>query len=97
MKTPWQMFDRDLGDELQGKLKTVDAAIAAHPLSCEPITSAHALIEANGRDDKELVERELAAQGLPGLAELGRIQLRSSYSWWNLHRQRNKVLKKLSI
>ena len=78
------------------KLETVDAAIAAHPLSNEPVTSAHAVIESNGRDNKELVEHELAAQGLPGRAELGRIQLRSSYSWWNLHRQRSTLVKRIS-
>ena len=90
------MNSRDRTIALQGKLKTVDAAIAAHPLSCEPITSAHAIIEAHSRDDKKLVERELAAQGLPGLAELGRIQVRSSYSWWKLHRQRNAIVKRIS-
>ena len=90
------MNSRDRTSRLRLKLTRVDAAIAAHLLSSDRVTSAHAIIEAYGRNDKELVERELAAQGLPGLADLGRIQVRSSYSWWKLHRQRNTVVKSLS-
>jgi len=42
---------------LQAKLESVDAAIASHPISSENVQSAHAIIEAIGKDNKELVER----------------------------------------
>ena len=56
---------------------------------------AHAIIEATGKDDKELVERNLADQGLPGLGELGKMQLRGTMSLLKLSRQRNKAVKKI--
>jgi len=89
------MMNRKSGAELQAKLESVDAAIATHQLSSEPVTRAHAIIEAIGKDNKALLERELAEQRLPDLEELGRIQLRGTASLWKLHRERNKVVKKI--
>jgi hypothetical protein len=76
----------------EADLAAADAAIAAHPLSSEPVARAHAIIESSDRDDRAAVDARLAEEGLPGLAELGRIQVRHSLSWWRLHRRRRKVL-----
>jgi hypothetical protein len=88
------MINRKSDAQLQAELESVDAAIATHELASEPATRAHAIIEAIGKDNKELLERELAEQELPDLEELGRIQLRGSASWWKLHRDRNRVVKR---
>ncbi|MBD5380304.1 hypothetical protein ACR8AL_00470 [Clavibacter sepedonicus] len=76
-------------------LVAVDAAIAAHPLSSDRVTRAHAIIETSDRDDRASVEARLADADLPGLAELGRIQVRHSLSWWRLHRRRRRILARL--
>ncbi|OUE28292.1 hypothetical protein [Clavibacter michiganensis] len=76
-------------------LAAVDAAIAAHPLSSDRVRRAHAVVEAGDRDDRAAVDRQLAEAGLPGLAELGRIQVRHSLSWWRLHRRRRRILARL--
>ncbi|WP_316298904.1 hypothetical protein [Clavibacter michiganensis] len=76
-------------------LAAVDAAIAAHPLSSERVTRANAIIEASDGDDKAGVEARLAEERLPDLAELGRIQVRHSISWWRLHRRRRRILARL--
>ncbi|WP_308726758.1 hypothetical protein [Clavibacter sp. VKM Ac-2542] len=59
------------------------------------MTRADAIIEASDRDDKAAVEARLAEEGLPGLAELGKIQVRHSVSWWRLHRRRRRILARL--
>ena len=89
------MINHESDAKLQAKLNSVDVAIAAHPLSSESVKSAHAIIEATGKDDKELVERKLAEEGLPGLEELGKMQLRGTMSLLKLGRERNKVVKKI--
>ena len=87
------MFNRDSIEVVELKLEKVDAEIAAHPLSSEPVKEAQALIDAKGDKDNETVEAELASRNLPGLEELGKIQLSGTRSWWALHRRRNKLLK----
>ncbi len=76
-------------------LAAVDAAIAAHPLSSERVTRANAISAASDGDDKAGVEARLAEERLPDLAELGRIQVRHSVSWWRLHRRRRRILARL--
>lgn len=88
-------MDRKSDHALQAKLESIDAAIAAHPYSSERFKGANAVIAATGKDGKDLVERELAENDPPGLEELGKIQLRGTASWWKLHRERNKVAKKI--
>lgn len=89
------MFNRESEEDLQTKLDSANAAIAGHPLASEPVTRAHALIESTNSDEKELVNKKLEDAGLPDLAELGKIQVRHSLSWWKLHRERNKIARKL--
>ena len=79
----------------EAELAAVDDAIATHPLSSDRVTRANAIIEASDRDDKAAVEARLAEEGLPGLAELGKIQVRHSVSWWRQHRRRRKILARL--
>ena len=89
------MIEHKSVSTLETKLESVDAAVASHPLSSETVKRAHAIIEAIGKDNKELVERELAEHGLPGLEELGRMQLRGTVSWLKLRNQRYRVVKKI--
>lgn len=88
------MFDRPSQEELQTRLDSVNAAIAGHPLASERVTRAHAIIEST-TSDKELLNRKLMDEGLPNLAEIGKVQLRHSLSWWKLHRARNRIVGKL--
>ncbi len=92
-----RLSNRQSRSVLQGKLDSVNASIAAHPLSSVSVKQAHAIIEAREKSDKEGVARELAEQGLPDLPELGKIQVQSTVSWWQLHRQQNKLIKKLRL
>ena len=89
------MNDMKSLQQLQADIEEVDARIAAHPLSSAPVKAAHAIIESHGGNDKEAVSRELTEHDLPGLEELGRIQLVGSASWWRLHRDRNRLTKKI--
>ncbi len=88
------MFKRDSLDEVQLKLEKIDAEITAHPLASGPVKEAQALIDANGGQDNDAVEVELAARDLPSLQELGKIQLAGTRSWWALHRRRKKLVKR---
>jgi hypothetical protein len=89
------MFHRETRDELQSKLAEIDAEIASHPLNDSAVKEAQAVVDANG-GEKEAAARELAERGLPSLEELGKLVATGTASWWNLHRKRNKVVKKLS-
>jgi hypothetical protein len=89
------MFRRDSLDGLNAKLETVDAEIAAHPLSSTAVKEAHAIIEAKGEKDTAAVERELAERNLPSLEDLGRIQVKTTASWWRLYRDRKKLVHKI--
>lgn len=89
------MVHHESDEELHAKLVLVNAALARHPLVSERVTRAHAIIESTDSDDKEMVNKTLRDEGLPDLAELGRVQVRYSFSWWKLHQQRIKLVQKL--
>lgn len=89
------MFHRKSLKELRAKLDSTNAAIARHPLASGRMTRAHAVVESTGSGDKDLVNEKLHEENLPGLVELGKTQVRHSFSWWKLHRNRNKIVKQL--
>lgn len=89
------MFQRGSQHDLQAKLAKTDGEIADPPLSSGRVKAAHALIDEMGKDDKDALEKELAAHDLPSLEELGRIQIKHTFSWWKLHRDRKKLVGKL--
>ena len=89
------MFNRQSLKELQAKLASANAAVAAHPLASDRVTRAHAIIESIDSDDKELVNKKLAEEDLPDLAEIGLLTMRHSVSWWKVNRERNKIVEKL--
>lgn len=89
------MFPRESAEQLTRRLAEVDGLIAAHPLAQASVREAHALIESIGEKDTDALSGELAARGLPTLEELGRIQVQTTSSWWRLHRDRKKILKKI--
>lgn len=64
------MFHRESLEELEAKLETIDAEMAAHPLASKRVKAAHALVEMKGDKDTEAVSRELADQNLPSLEEI---------------------------
>ena len=88
------MFDSRSHVDLQSRLSRIDAKIAAHPLSSPAVKEAQAVIDSVG-GEKDAASRALAERGLLSLDDLGRIVARGTLSWWNLHRQRNAVMKRL--
>ncbi|MDO5646075.1 MAG: hypothetical protein Q4G21_10390 [Dermabacter sp.] len=89
------MFQRKPLSELQEELRVIDDEIAAHPLSEPRVKRAHEIIDNKGDKENTEVEADLAAEGLPSLAELGALQARNTVSWWRLHRARGKLVKKI--
>ena len=88
------MFHRESRDGLESRLAEIDAKIASHPLSSPAVKDAQAVVDAQG-GEKDAASRELSERGLPSLEELGKVVARGTASWWNLHRKRNRVIKKL--
>lgn len=82
-------------EQRAARLAKVEAEIAAHPLSSTPVTDAFAVIEKHGKENSVEITAELQERELPSLDELGRIQLKSTFSWWNLHRKKRALLRRL--
>lgn len=82
-------------DRAAARLAAVEVAIASHPLSSPPVRDAFEVIERHGKENSAEISRELSERDLPSLVELGRIQVRSTFSWWNLHRRQRALRKKL--
>ena len=76
-------------------LEKIDAAIASHPFSSEPFIQSSEVIERLGKENGELIFKELRERGLPNPDELGKMQLRHGLGWYRLHKKRKKILKKL--
>jgi hypothetical protein len=81
--------------DVQKRLAEVDRSIAVHPLASTPVREAFAVIERHGKEHRDAISLELHERNLPSLDELGRLQLRTSFRWWRLHRSRRSLLKKL--
>lgn len=81
--------------DIEKRLAEVDRSIAAHPLASTSVQEAFAVIEKHGKENKDAISLELRERNLPSLDELGRVQLRTTYRWWQLHRNRRSLLKKL--
>lgn len=71
--------------------------IAAHPLASPPVKSAFEVIERHGKENADVISTELAERGLPSLDELGKLQVRHMFSWWNVNRQARRLEKKLEV
>lgn len=89
------MFRRKALPELEAKLEAIDKSLARHPLASERVKKAHLVVGNRGDLDDATVARQLAEAGLPSLEELGKIQLEHTGSWWRLHRNRNRILRKI--
>lgn len=89
------MFGRQSAPELEAELREVEKSISAHPLASERVVEAQKLVEERKGADQEALSRELADRNLPGLDELGQIQLRSTASWWRLHRDQKRLMRRL--
>lgn len=79
------------------RLAAVDERITHHPLSTAPVRDAFDVIERHGKENQEEISQELRERGLPSLEELGRIQLKTTVSWWKLHHDRRRLRKKLGL
>lgn len=82
-------------DDLENALREVDDQIAAHPYNTPEAVASREIIEEFEAEGNERVEQELAARGLPGLADNGRTVASGLLSFGRLHRRRQKILKKL--
>lgn len=89
------MFRRRPLHELEAKLEAIDRSLAQHPLASERVKKAHLIVGNKSDSDDATVARQLAEAGLPSLEELGKIQLEHTGSWWRLHRNRRKLLRKI--
>ena len=89
------MFQKESREDLEARLRALDEEISAHPLASEPVKQAHQIVERHNENDKDAIAKDLAEHGLPSLDKLGKIQLEHTGSWWRLHRNRNKIVKKL--
>ncbi|MGY1855798.1 hypothetical protein [Modestobacter sp. SYSU DS0290] len=81
---------RDLS-ALRAELQQVEARISAHPLASQRVRAAQQVVDGRGSADAADVDRDLEAQGLPGVAELGRTQVSGTWSWWQLHRRKRQL------
>ena len=57
----------------------------------------HTILPGNTLCTGEEISQELRERGLPSLEELGRIQLKTTVSWWKLHHDRRRLRKKLGL
>lgn len=78
-------------DALRAELSAIETRISGHPLASPPIRHAQDIVEHDKSKDQATIGRELAENGLPDLAELGKVQVSGSGSWWKLHRKKNKL------
>ena len=85
------MFRTKTLQEFENELRAVETQISAHPLSAEKVVQAQSLVAESSDQPREAVEQRLRAAGLPGLEELGRLQLHHTASWWRLHRRRRRL------
>lgn len=83
-------------DALKAELSEVETKISEHPLASPPIQHAQDIIENNKSRDQAAISRELAENGLPAPAQLGKVQVSGSASWWMLHRKKNKFETKIA-
>jgi hypothetical protein len=80
---------------LEAELAEVESLISAHPLASQRVRAAHEVVERRGSKDAAEVDKDLDAQGLPSVTELGKVQASSTWSWWKLHRRKMKLEKKI--
>jgi hypothetical protein len=85
------MSGRRSPEALRAELDEVGARISAHPLASPRIRAAHDVVGAVGSRDAAKADQELADQGLPSVAELGRAHVAGLWSWWRLHRRKRKL------
>ena len=78
-------------EALRAELSEVETKISEHPLASPPVRHAQAIVEHNESKDQAAISRELAENGLPDLAELGKVQVAGSASWWMLHRKKTTL------
>lgn len=78
-------------DDLAQRLERVQKRIDAHPLASAAVKSAGEVIDRHGKENVDAVSKELFERGLPSLVELGRLQVRHMFTWWNLHRRRRNL------
>ena len=90
-----EMHEPSQHERLRHRLRHVEEAIAAHPLASERVRQSHEFIEQSEGEDQEVISRGLAERGLPSLEQLGKLTVRHTLSWWNLHRKKNRLDKKL--
>ena len=83
--------------DIEKRLAEVERSIAVHPLASTSVREAFAVIERHGKEHKDAISLELRERNLPSLDELGRLQLKTSFRWWRLHRNRRSLRKKLSL
>ncbi|HEV7951344.1 MAG TPA: hypothetical protein VGP24_16405 [Glaciihabitans sp.] len=80
----------------RSQLGAVNARIDNHVLNRSPMREAREVVAQFPDADKEIVERELASQQLPGLAAQGKALLFGLTSLARLNRKRLKLEKRIA-
>jgi hypothetical protein len=90
------MFGRERPlSALQEELREVEALISAHPLASRRIRAAGAVVDEHRSRDAAEIDRQLSAEGLPSVEELGRAHVSGTWTWWKLHRKKMKLEKRI--
>ena len=82
-------------DALRAELEQVRALISAHPLASPRTRAASETVDRRESRSAAEIDEELAAEGLPGVGELGRAQVAGTWSWWKLHRRKTTLEKRI--
>jgi hypothetical protein len=87
---------RESVQELENELTMVHERIRDHPFNASAFAESQAVIESMRGRDREEIQRELSARGLPRLEDGGRRLVRHAWGFWRLHRSRRLLEKRIS-
>jgi len=99
----WALGRRSV-PELEREAARIADEIARHPLASDAFTRAQSIIDqarasgarlSSGSSAAADVEARLAADGLPSLSEIGRLQVSGLRGWARLHRDQRRVREEL--
>ena len=90
------MFGRASADELRSQLHEVETQLEAHAYNAPEAILTREITERYRNEGEACIEKELAARGLPSLAESGKIVARGLWSYAKLERRKRKLQQKIA-
>lgn len=89
------MFKRRSEAELRAELAAVEAGLAEHSWNTPEAVKAREITDQYSDQGVDRVNEELAARGLPSVAENGKMVAKGMLSYGKLERRRHKLQSKL--